>query len=476
MIDKLKSLSKDTLIYGISTVISRSLSFLLVPFYTRIFPVNDFGYISTIFSYIAILNVIFSLGLESGYFKFSSTLEVGTKEENFTHPFLAVTLNSFLLSTILFFSPVFFAGVFQIPENYSYLLKFTALILFFDALTLIPFAKLRLERKSKKFGIIKIINIIVNVSMNFLLVFYFKMGIEAVLIANLIASIVTFLILFPIVTKNFTAKFNKILTKELFFFSLPVLPSGISLNIIQVIDRPIMLFLAGSTMVGIYQANYRLGVFMMLFVGVFDFAWRPFFLSNANSPDAKQLFSKVMTLFILAGTVIFLTLSVFLDEIILLIGKNYRSGSFIVPVVLFAYLFNGIYINLMAGIYIKKKTKHVAIVTFIAAAANVIFNFTLIPLMGMMGAALATLISYLIMAGGLYIYSQKNYPVQYEIKKIVLIFISVLSIYGAFSLISNYILIPFYFKIFFVLIYLFMIFGFKILDINNIKRMISAKA
>ncbi len=448
---------------------------MLVPFYTRVFSVTDYGYIANIFSYIAILNVIFSIGLESGYFKFASTLEVGTKKENFTHPFIGIFLNSLFFCSIIYFNPVLVSKLFQVPENYNYLIRYTALILFFDAISLIPFALLRLERKAKKFGIIKVVNIVVNVSMNFLLVFYYKMGIEAVLIANLIASIITFIILSPVVFRNIELTYNKVLTKELFSFSLPVLPSGISTNIIQVIDRPIMLFLAGSTMVGIYQANYRLGIFMMIFVSVFDFAWRPFFLSNANSPDAKQLFSKVMTLFILAGSVIFLFISVFLNEIVLLIGKNFRSGLYIVPVVLIAYLFNGIYINLMAGIYIKKKTKHVAVVTFIAAAANVLFNFIFIPIWGMMGAAIATLISYLIMAGGLYFYSQKNYPIDYEIRKICYILFSVFAVYGIFYYLSSIILIPSFLKILFPIIYVLIIFGLKVVDINSVKKLMPSK-
>lgn len=446
---------------------------MLVPFYTRVFSVNDFGYVANIFSYIAILNVIFSAGFESGYFKFSSTLEVGTKKQNFSHPFIIIFINSLFFCSLIFFNPGIVANFFQIPGNFNFLLKYTSLILFFDAICLIPFAKLRLERKAKKFGIIKIINIVINVGMNFLLVFYFKMGIEAVLIANVIASAATFLILIPIVFTNLEFTYNKKLMKELFAFSLPVLPSGISTNIIQVIDRPVMLFLAGSAMVGIYQANYRLGIFMMLFVSVFDFAWRPFFLSNANSPDAKQLFSKVMTLFILAGSLIFIFISVFLNEIVLLIGKNFRSGLYIVPVILIAYLFNGIYINLMAGIYIQKKTRHSAVVTFIAAAANVIFNFLLIPAYGMMGAAIATLISYIIMAGGLYMYSQKNYPVEYEFKKIILIFVSAIGLYSIYYYLSSMMNIPVYAKIIFPSAFVILMPLLGIINLKNIKALIS---
>jgi len=140
MIEKLKSLSKDTLIYGTSTILGRFLNFLFVPIYTNLFLPAEFGIVANIYAYIAILNVFFTIGLESGYFKFASTLEVGSKKENFSHPFIGIFVNSFILSGILFIFSAEFTSVFQIAESREVLLKYTALILFFDAMSTVPFA------------------------------------------------------------------------------------------------------------------------------------------------------------------------------------------------------------------------------------------------------------------------------------------------------------------------------------------------
>ncbi len=302
MIDKLKSLSKDTLIYGTSTILGRFLNFLFVPIYTNLFLPAEFGIVANIYAYIAILNVFLTVGLESGYFKFASTLEVGSEKENFSHPYIGIFLNAFLMSGILFVFSTGLTSVFQIDVSRGILLKYTALILFFDAVTIVPFAYLRLQHKPKKFAAIRLVNIVATVVFNLLFIVVLKKGIEYVFISNVIASGLTFILLLPIVWKNFKISFNKELVKELLKFSLPYIPAGISSNIIQVVNRPILTALTNDYTVGVFQANYRLGIFMMLFVSMFEFAWRPFFLQNAKDPNAKELYAKVMTLFLVIAS------------------------------------------------------------------------------------------------------------------------------------------------------------------------------
>jgi O-antigen/teichoic acid export membrane protein len=472
MLDKIKSLSKDTLTYGVSTMVSRFLNFILVPFYTNFISPAEYGVIANIFAYIAILNVLFSVGMESGYFKFASTLEVGNKKQNFSHPFLAVFINSLILSSVIFFFPGAFEPFFQTGSEHLILIKYTALILFFDAIVLVPFAYLRLNNKAKIFAMFKIINVVINVGMNLVLIIGFKMGIEAILISNVVASFCTVLLLLPIIIKNLDFDFNSELFSELLRFSLPYIPAGISSNIIQVIDRPIMLFLTDEKTTGIYTANYKLGIIMMLFVTIFDFAWRPFFLNHAKDPDAKKIFSKVMTLFVAIGCMICLTTSVFLPEIIKIFGQDFRSGFYIIPVILLAYLFNGIYVNLMPGIYFEKKTKYLPLITGVAAGLNVGVNFLLIPYIGMMGAAIATLVSYISMAVGIYIVAQKFYRVEYEFGKIGLLFILLLTSFGLFLLIENVIGVQWFVGLISVVFFTGMVFAFKVFDIRVIKRLV----
>lgn len=483
MFEKLKSLSKDTLIYGTSTIVGRFLNFLLVPIYTNIFLPQDFGIVANVYAYIAILNVFFSIGLESGYFKFASTLEVGDSKENFSHPFIGILLNSFVISSVLFIFARQFTSLFQITEEKYPVIQLTALILFFDAICLVPFAYLRLAHKPKKFAIIRIINIIINVLATIILIVILKVGIIGVFWSNVIASVITFILLFPIVVQNLTLRFNKKLIIELLKFSIPYIPAGISSNIVQVINRPILTALTNDATVGIFQANYRLGIFMMLFVQMFEFAWRPFFLTNAKESNAKEIFSRVMTFFIVIGSFIFIALSLFVEYIAkiklpfkgYLIGKAYWDGLYIVPIILLSYLFYGVYINLMAGIYIEKKTKYLPYITGLAALINVIVNFMLIPLIGMLGAALSTLSSYIVMMLGIYYVSQKFYPIKYEYGNILKIAFSIVSSFVLFYLVVGSI-DYWYIRALVVLLFVGMLFIFRVIKIEHIKKILNVKA
>lgn len=425
MLDKIKSLSKQTLIYGTSTIIGRFLNFILVPFYTNVFPPSEYGIVAVVFSYIAFLNIVYSLGFEAGYFRFASSIEIGDEKQNFSHPFFAIMLNSAVLSGII----LIFSGPFtQLTDarNSSYIV-YAAFILFFDAISLVPFANLRLKNKARVFASIKLVNICINVAMNLLLILVFKMGLEAVFISNLAASVVTFLLLLPVVMRNVSFTFHKALFSELRKFSLPYFPAGLAAIMIQVIYIPIMQYLTDVKTVGIYNANYKLGIFMMLIVSMFEYAWRPFFLNNAKEPNAKPLFAKVLTIFVGAASVLFIALTFFIDNIVMtplpfkgyLIGAKYWPGLFIVPLVLFSYLFLGIYTNLIAGIYIEKKTRYLPMITGLGAVLNIAACFTLIPAFGMMGGAVATFISYVAMAAYMYVVVQKFYPVKYESARVM---------------------------------------------------------
>ncbi len=479
MREKIKSLSKDTLIYGTSTVIQRSLAFLLIPLYTNVFSPAGYGVISILFSYIAILNVFFSIGFESGYFKFASTLEVGDKKENFSLPFFSILINSTLLSAVLFIFPVQLSSLFQLSAANAPLLRYAALILFFDAAVLIPFAYLRLRRRARVFGALKVISITINVLLNLILILVLHWGIEAAFIANAVASGVTFLIFLPLIIKNLTFRFNKELYKELLKFSLPLIPAGIGANFVQVIDRPILRYLTDEKTVGIYQANYRLGILMMLFVSIYEFAWRPFFLQTAKEVNAKQIFSKIMTMFIFAMCFLFLVLSFYLENIVkiplpvkgYLIGPDYWSGLNIIPIVLAGYLFYGIYVNLMVGIYVEKKTKYLPLITGIGAAVNIAANFLLIPKFGMTGAAYATLISYLAMTIAIYRTSSKFYKIDYEFSKIYLIFFVTGVTYAMYVFTSTTFLHNWYLKILFVILFFVLVFAFKIITLNDIRNL-----
>ncbi len=426
MIEKIKSLTKDTAIYGISTIVGRFLGFLLVPLYTNVFSEADFGIYSNIYAYLAFFNIFFIYGMDAAYMKYASLAEDSERKKVFSTPYILVLITTVLLVILMLAFKNTINVIMQVPDTYSNLIYYVTGIVFFDTIVMIPFSYLRLYNNARKFATVKIVNILINLLLNIILIFNYKMGIEAVFISNFIASVVTFLIMTPDISKNMSLVFSKEIIKKMLKFGLPYLPASLAAIVVQVIDRPVMMLLKGPEATGIYQANYKLGIFMMLVVSMFQYAWQPFFLVNAKEKDAKEIFSKVLTLFVTAAAVIWIFISLFIDnaasfEIFSgrsLIGKEFLSGIHIVPIILFAYIFHGIYINFTAGIYIEEKTNYLPLITGIGAAGNVVSNFLLIPYLGLTGAAISTFISYFLMAAANYIISQKFYPVKYEIRKV----------------------------------------------------------
>ena len=470
MLEKIKELSKDTAIYGISTVVGRFLNFLLVPFYTNIFLPQDYGIITNVYAFIAIMTIFFIYGMDAAYLKFSKDKELGNEKDIFSTPYFSVLIFSLLFCFSIFFLRNEIAIELAVPGTYEYLLVLVSAILFADAIAVLPFIKLRIERNAKKFALFKIINISINVVLNLVLILKFKMGIEAVFISNLIASGFTFILLMPSIAKSLRFSFSKKIFVRMLKFGLPYLPAGLGSILIQVIDRPIMEHLTDLNTLGIYQANHKLGIFMMLFVSMFQFAWQPFFMQESKNEDAKKVFSKVLTYFTLTASIILIVLSLFIDNIIrfeifgrTIIGSLYWSGVDIVPVILFAYMFNGLYVVFTAGVYIREKSIYVPIITGAGAVVNIVSNFILIPLIGMMGAALSVLASYIVMAAGLYIVTQKFYKIEYEKKKIELIFLLIL-IFGCvyYFLYYNeqlFLIYKFFLLILFLVSILFFVFG-----------------
>lgn len=427
MLEKIKELTKDTAIYGISTIVGRFLGFFLIPFYTNVINTHDFGIYSNIYAYLAFLNIFFIYGMDAAFMKYASLKEDKTeKKKIFSTAYLFVTLTTILLTVILYLLKTPFSRLMEIPNEYSKLYYYLICILIFDTLALVPFANLRLERKSGKFTSIRLSNIILNLALNFILVLKYKLGIEAIFLANLIASAFSFLLLTPEIFKLISIRIDKDLLRKLLKFGIPYLPASLAAMVVQVVDRPVVLAMTNESTLGIYQANYKLGIFMMLFVSMFQFAWQPFFLNNAKEKNAKEIFAKVLTLFLLISSMIWIILTLFVEDFARfefmpgksIIGKDFLSGIAIVPIILLGYLFNGIYYNFQAGIYIEEKTKYFPFVTGAGALVNVVVNILLIPVLGLIGAALATLTSYVVMATGLYFFSQRYYKIKYEYGKI----------------------------------------------------------
>ena len=485
MLNKLKELTKDTAIYGISTMVGRFLNFILVPFFTNIFDPNEYGYVMLLYAYIGLFNIIFVYGLDSAFLKYAAFKDIGDDKDNFSTPYLSILFTSILFTGFIILLRIPIGYAISLPVNYNYLIIYSVLIIFFDSNASIPFLKLRLERKAKYFSFLKVLNITINIAANFILILKFKLGIEAIFISNLIASALTLIFLLPTILKNFKPKIHSLLYKRLLKFGIPYLPAGLAVMMVQVIDVPILQALTDVDTVGIYKANYKLGIFMMLFVSMFQYAWQPFFLNNAKEENAKEIFSKVLTYFTVVGSVLLITLSLFISELVkinfagfYLLGEKYWSGISIVPIILLGYFFNGLYVVFSAGIYIEEKSVFAPIVTGLGALVNVAVNYALIPQMNIIGAALATLASYVVMAAGYYIVTQKYYHIHYEYGKILKMFFAIAVIgfllYSSLLSLDNAILYRIILTLAYILYILFFVFDkkeFQFIKNNFLKRL-----
>lgn len=432
MFQQLKRLGADTAVYGVSTVLGRFLTFLLVPFYTNVLLPGEYGIVAYVYSLIAFVNVLYAYGMESAYFKYASALERGTSRENFSTPFWGMVATSAIFSGAIALLAAPLSGLLQFPPQMERVLYYAAGILAFDAAAVIPFGALRLQRKSRLFAFIKLVNILITVILNIVLLVVFQFGVEGIFVSGLAASVVTFALLLPTIRENIVFRLDRTLWRALLLFGLPGVPAGLAAMTMQVIDRPILKALTNDGVVGVYQANYRLGIFMMLVVQMFDYAWRPFFFMTAKEKNAKEVFSRVLTYLVLLMAGIFIVLTFFIRDIVTievfgrsLIAPAYWEGLSIIPIVLLGYVFLGISTNLSAGLYIEKQTKLIPISTFIGAAVNVVANFVLIPRFGMMGAAWATLFAYFSSALSVYILAERVYPIAYEYARLGKIAVSV---------------------------------------------------
>jgi len=426
MLKDLKALGKESLIYGLSTVGARLLNFLLMPFYTHYLLPAEYGVVATVFSYIAFLNILYQYGMDQAYMR-----HYAHKEKAFSTAYSCVLVTSVLFSAVLACFPSFWAGLGGLGAERGNLVLYAAAILFLDSINVLPFADLRMAHKPFYFAGVRLASITLNVVLNIVFLTRFGMGIEGVFLANLLSSLLSV----AAVPKRFTFTFDRELFRKLVDYSLPLLPAGLGAMAVQVIDRPILLRLSGEAAVGVYQANYRLGIFMVLLVSMFDQAWRPFFLERADKPDGPAVFARVLTYFTLVLVWVGMALSFFIPDLArlqvagrALIHESYWPGLSIVPVVLFAYLVNGIYVNLLAPIIISKKTRVIMLATLAGALVNVAANFALIPKFGIYGPPWAAFSAYCVMALTVYFYGRRLFPVPYEFGRLGLIVFTALAI------------------------------------------------
>jgi O-antigen/teichoic acid export membrane protein len=446
--EQLKALSKETLIYGVSTVIGRFLNFLLVPFYVNVLRSSvEYGVATSLYTYISFFTILYTMGLEAAYFRYAAKGEnehrsIVEEKRLFSSPFLLVVIVGGLLTALLLLAaswlvyPVFHdpkLNIGPMTPMLTAILRYGALILLFDSLNYLPFAILRLNHRAKWFATIRLVNILLTLTLNFVFILGFHWGVEGIFLANLISSATMLAMLIPTIVRYFEFRIARDVLRTMLPFGLTNVPAYLAAMMVQVIDRPIVQSLLGLAVLGVYQANYRMGFTMMVFVSLFEYAWRPFFLRQARTDDARArlIFSRVFTYFMLIAVFAFVFLSFVLPYVVatplplihhrIFQRTEYLQGIGIIPIVLAAYIFQGMYTNFIAGIYIKEHNKVLPWITGLGAVVNILSNLLLIPVMGITGAAFATLFAYMAMAGALYVQAQKVYFIPYDWKRVGLL-------------------------------------------------------
>lgn len=480
MKSRILTLASDTLVYGIFIIVGRFLTFMLTPFYTNFLSVEEVGDVGNFFSLIAFMNVLYSIGMDTAYFRFYSQTDQTQSRTAFTFAYLSILIaSSFATVALLVLSRQIAPVLTQLP-NGNTIVQFAILIPLTDTLMVVPYAYLRMTRQVWKFSVVRFILILIAVGLNILFVVILRYGIVGVFVAQLIANCIGLLILLPIIFRQFGGEFNSKLFRDMLKFGLPTVPATFSGIVLQVVDRPILKYLTNATQVGIYMVNYRLAIPMMLFVAMYDYAWRPFYLSHYESSDAKQLFSRILTYFFIASAVVFLCVGFFMDFVVRLpffggkfIEPSYWQGMDIIPIVMLGYIFNGFYINFTAGINIQKVTKYLPLSIGAGAIVNVLINFISIPILGYRGAAWATLFAYLASAVIVYYYSQRVYPIDYQWKKIFLVSLLMSIIYFVFyGLTTELELLPkFLIRTAGLILFLIMLFVVKVFEFQEISML-----
>jgi O-antigen/teichoic acid export membrane protein len=431
----LKKLAGQTAIYGLSSVVPRLLNYFLVPLYTRVFLPEEYGIVTEMYAYIGFLLVFLTFGMETGYFRFAGKEKDDRTVYSTAFYSLLTTSTIFIVIISLFAKHI--VNALGYSNNPEYLILISVIV-GLDAFCAIPFARLRLQNKALTFSVIKIISVLVNVLLNlfFLTILpkysffneYFpgaqNLGITYVFISNVISSVVTTLLLLFFVN-GFPPflKFEKL--KPLIIYSLPLLISGLGGTTNETFDRIFIKYLVPEEsnplyQLGIYGSNVKLAVLMVLFIQMYRYAAEPFFFANVDRKDSPEIYANMLKYFVAFTLLIFLGVALFTDIFKYLVGRNFREGLDVVPILLMANLLYGIFFNLSIWYKVTNKTWYGIYYTFAGAAVTILMNIILIPKIGFYGAAVARLACYSLMCILCLIGGNRHFPRPYEGKKILI--------------------------------------------------------
>lgn len=439
-----------------STIISRLLYFVMTPLYVNKYPPAAYGIFTHIYALASMVNAVLAFGMETTYFRYLQKVEERDKPKVFNNSFIVISFIAliFLISTFVFSGAIgrwLNNGIDS--EDFQSYVRYFAIILTLDALSVVPFAKLRAEGRPIRFGVIKLINIITMIVLNLVFILllpflidrggvlsdsissWYRSGwVGYVFISNLVASAITFLLLLPQM-RGFRFSVDKSLVKSMLSYSFPILIANISFIINENLDKIIIpMYLPegiGQRDVGIYGAVAKLAMFLSIFVQAFRLGAEPFFFSYSKNENATKTYALIMQYFVIAMMIVMLGITANIDWLKYFIKGGdessraiYWSGLYIVPLLLFNYVLLGVYMNLSVWYKLSDQTRYGLYISGIGAIITIVANFYLIPKYSYLGAAIVTFLAYVVMVLLSYFWGQRNYPIPYNVRSILLYMLS----------------------------------------------------
>ncbi len=447
----IKAFFKDTLIYGIAAVLPRVINLVLVAVFTAILGKADFSDQTTWYVYAAFINVVLTMGVETAFFRFYTAEKDKTGVLSSSLFILCLSSFLFLSLGLLFVQKISFLLGFNDPVLLKILIWTTVL----DTLTVIPFAFLRVSGRPVKFMVLKLANVVLLFIITILLLYVlpgenrsnlsflthlginlnYTPGVVHIVAANFIASLFTLLCVVPELLK-IRWRVDSILIYKMLNYGWPIMVGGLAYVINENMDKLLIQKLINKEANGVYAACYKLGVFMTLYITAFRMGAEPYFFNHSKTENARQKYSFIMTWFVIFGCLFIVFVTGFIDFFAGIIIRNniYLEGLFIAPVILLANLFSGIYNNLSIWYKLTDRTKFGMYLSIFGAGLTIVSLLIFVPWLGIMGGAIATLVTYASMAFISAYLGHKQYPVPYEIGKICM-YITVTTILGALSFI-----------------------------------------
>ena len=451
MANPLKQLAGETAIYGLSTILARIVNFCFVPFYTRLLTTESYGVVTEFMAYIAVLQVVLTLGLETGCFRFANKEGVDPRKV-YSNALLTVfgISAAFLAAMIAFAGPI--AGILGYA-GFEAVIMYIGGILFCDSITAILFAKLRQEHKAVKFAVFKTIKLLTELGANLLFFFWFPGFCErhpgnmltafisptpdfSYVIFSIFLSCILCLALF--IPEFFRLRFtlDGKLLKKMLVYSLPLMIAALPGIVNDFLDRILFRFFdtnaeAWRSSLGIFQAAVKLSVIMNLFIQMFKFAAEPFFFQRARDKHSKELYAIVMEFFTAFCGLVFLGVILYIDVLSFILGKDFRSGIGVVPIMLLSYMLLGLLFNVSMWYKLSEKTNMAIWITLTGLVVTAVVNVVFMPRFSYWAAAFGHLASYLVMFIISVMLGQKYYPIPYRWGRIVLFFVLMGVFYGA---------------------------------------------